>query len=209
MPSQASAHSFNDSGKRLTWIQTPETSPPKGGICKCSSTHFLGNLLFPPEHSGGSSMHTAGTLNCSRNDEASTSRRSFRRESGETPSITPEKSRSLSREDKASITSDPEASFLPHEDGRVYLLSPRAKPVSEYETPPRPQLEPASEEPGSQGSRPHAEGDSGRVQWLAPVMGRGQRPTNPHKAVVTLRQGWIPGLILTQLKKQSLQTAGL
>ena len=47
---------------------------------------------------------------------------------------------SLAKEQRALLTSDPEASFIPHEEGRVFLLSPRHRSSPEFETPPRPQL---------------------------------------------------------------------
>ena len=61
--------------------------------------------------------------------------------------------RSLTKESKARITADPESSFLSHEDGQVYLLSPRARSAPEFETPPRPQLESQAEDPESRNAR--------------------------------------------------------
>ena len=76
--------------------------------------------------------------------------------------------RSLTKESKARITADPKSSFLSHEDGRVYLLSPRARSAPEFETPPRPQLESQAEDPESRNAR--------------------QRPTA--KEIVDVYQAW-------------------
>ena len=49
-----------------------------------------------------------------------------------------------------------------------------------------------------------------RVQWLAPVTGHRQRPTNTHLAVLAmLLQVGLPNLVLPQHLRRSLQTAGL
>ena len=62
----------------------PDTSPPIGVRCKCSSTQRRGSFPSSLLRRGASSTLVAGVLNCNCRLGASTSKRSLRRESRET-----------------------------------------------------------------------------------------------------------------------------